>query len=317
MRSAFPEISVSRSVAVAQGALDGTQPQLLTFDFEDDPIPVNATDLFIQVAYRGPIGDSTKGPAEQDGIAVGMVDVSEPTYYSVFNNTDYVLDPATNLWRLPTSTEPPPTPLTYIEICSATGTGSNWKNWQIYRDNSNWQNWRDASQPLPPGHVVRVAMLMDPNTTATFTADGIGLDQYGNGPFFDDWEARMQVADKQRQATDEQGTGFNPDPFSNRRSVVLGDYVSRMTHIYGDGDGTNFSLDNAWPLNSSYWSGTPQIQPLNSENIGAVSEPGVTPCTFNYTIEYPQSQQAAAERITTGNVSHRHASAMMTEGGAR
>lgn len=313
MRSAWPEISVSQSVAVAAGALDGTDPQLLTFDFSNDPIPVNATDVFLQVAYRGPIGGDA---GEQDGIAVGIVDVSEPTYYSVFNNTDYVLDPVTNLWRLPTSTEPPPTPLTYIEICSATGTGPNWKNWQIYRDNSNWQNWQDASQPLPPGHVVRVAMLMDPNTTATFTADGIGLDQYGNGPFFDDWEARMSVAGKQRQATDEQGTGFNPDPFSNRRSVVLGDYVSRMTHIYGDHDGTNFSLDNAWPLNPSYWTGTPQIQPLNSENIGEASAPGATACTFNYTVEYPQSQETA-ERITTGNVSHRHASATMMQKGAQ
>ena len=55
----------------------------VTFDFGSDPIPVNATDLFVQVVYRGPLGD------EQDGIAVGMYDVREPSYLTLWNNSDY------------------------------------------------------------------------------------------------------------------------------------------------------------------------------------------------------------------------------------
>ena len=269
MRSAWPEISVSKSVAVGAGALDGTQPQLIMFDFSSDPIPVNATDIFFQVAYRGPIG------AEQDGIAVGIVDVSEPTYYSVFNNTDYVLDQFTNIWRYATSSEPPPIPLTYLEICSADGAGNKW---QIYRDN-NFETWQDTSQPLPAAHLVRVAMLLKPNATLTFSTDGVGIDQYG-GPFFDDWATPIQVVGKQRQASDERGTGFNPQPFNSRRGIVMGDYVTRMTHSYVGESGTHYTLLNPWPTDNSYWSGTPQIQPLNSEDIGDVIVPGTVSCRF-------------------------------------
>ena len=56
---------------------------LAEFDFSNDPIPINATDLFLQVAYRGPLG------LEDDGIAVGIKDLVEPNYISVWNGTDW------------------------------------------------------------------------------------------------------------------------------------------------------------------------------------------------------------------------------------
>lgn len=62
------------------------------FDFSMDPIPVNATDLFIQVVYRGVLG------AETDGIAVGTLDIREPTYYAAWNNTDYFYNEAFPMW---------------------------------------------------------------------------------------------------------------------------------------------------------------------------------------------------------------------------
>lgn len=83
MRTNYQEISVSAPLTVASGELDGTEPIEKMFDFSSDPIPVNATDLFIQVAYRGPLGE------EVDGIAVGTYDVSEPTFAAAWNNTDY------------------------------------------------------------------------------------------------------------------------------------------------------------------------------------------------------------------------------------
>jgi hypothetical protein len=55
----------------------------VTFDFRADPIPINATDLIIQVVYRGPMGE------EIDGLAVGSFDVREATYLTLWNNTDY------------------------------------------------------------------------------------------------------------------------------------------------------------------------------------------------------------------------------------
>ena len=48
------------------------------------PIPVTATDLYLQVVFRGKLG------AEEGAIAVGFKDISEPTPFDVFNNMDKV-----------------------------------------------------------------------------------------------------------------------------------------------------------------------------------------------------------------------------------
>lgn len=86
VRTAYQEISVSAPLSVAAGELDGlaagTGVEKL-FDFANDPIPVNATDLFIQVVYRGTLGQ------EPGGVAVGLLDTREPTFVAFWNNTDY------------------------------------------------------------------------------------------------------------------------------------------------------------------------------------------------------------------------------------
>ena len=53
----------------------------MTFTFSE-PIPLNATDLILQLLYRGTVG------TEQDAFALGAVDLSEPTYTAVMNATD-------------------------------------------------------------------------------------------------------------------------------------------------------------------------------------------------------------------------------------
>lgn len=83
VRSQIQEVSVSAPLTIVAGELDSATPVEKLFDFSSDPIPVNATDLFITVAYRGKLGD------ESDGIAVGTYDVSEPTFVGFWNNTDY------------------------------------------------------------------------------------------------------------------------------------------------------------------------------------------------------------------------------------
>jgi len=83
-----PAIAGSTCTNLNRGPIGGpcdTASALLEFDFTSDPIPLNATDLFIQVAYRGPIGE------ERDGIAVGSIDVREPSFLSLSNDTDYYL----------------------------------------------------------------------------------------------------------------------------------------------------------------------------------------------------------------------------------
>jgi hypothetical protein len=70
-------VSAPQSVGALQGAAE------LTFDFSGSPIPVNIRDALLQVAYTGNLGD------EADAVVVGMLNISEPTYLTVFNNTDY------------------------------------------------------------------------------------------------------------------------------------------------------------------------------------------------------------------------------------
>jgi hypothetical protein len=59
----------------------GGAPQVFSFDFSTSPIPLSATDLYLQVVYRGPLG------GEPDNVVVATKDISEPTYVSVFNAT--------------------------------------------------------------------------------------------------------------------------------------------------------------------------------------------------------------------------------------
>ncbi|QBB68886.1 hypothetical protein ELE36_00015 (plasmid) [Pseudolysobacter antarcticus] len=169
MRSAYQEISVSASQTVSVGQLDGTAV-LLTFDFSADPIPINATDLFLQVVYRGPLGD------EQDGIAVGLVDVSEPTYVSILNHTDYVLK--NNQWQIPAGSDPAAEPITTSLICHAL--------WQIYAS---------STPGLPAGHVLRLAALRD------FTDQYLDKRNIGPSGAFDNFYGSWHGL--QRQAVDE------------------------------------------------------------------------------------------------------------------
>ncbi len=88
--------SAEESIVVSQALTDKIIPRCdpkinndceqkalpLTFNF-DNPIPINATDLYLQVVYRGWLGH------EADAVVVETLDIAEPTYYLIINNTDY------------------------------------------------------------------------------------------------------------------------------------------------------------------------------------------------------------------------------------
>jgi hypothetical protein len=60
--------------------------QATEFTFpSDSPIPINATDLFLQVVYSGTLGSEIGG-----AVAVTTVDMQEPTYLIFANHNDYV-----------------------------------------------------------------------------------------------------------------------------------------------------------------------------------------------------------------------------------
>lgn len=79
------EYVVSREETVTGLLADlGATPTPVTFQF-NPPIPINATDLYLQVVYRGSLGD------ESDAVVVSRIDLREPTYYNLVNGTDYFM----------------------------------------------------------------------------------------------------------------------------------------------------------------------------------------------------------------------------------
>ncbi len=60
-----------------------TTPHQFKFTFPKK-LPINATDVRLQVVYRGPLGSET------DAIAIGAKDLSEPTFMSYINASDYI-----------------------------------------------------------------------------------------------------------------------------------------------------------------------------------------------------------------------------------
>jgi hypothetical protein len=91
--------SIDESIVVSQPQSNQTIPQCLpsdspaqceqkakplTFNF-DKAIPINATDLYLQVVYRGTLG------SEADAVVVETLDIPEPTYFMLVNNTDYIV----------------------------------------------------------------------------------------------------------------------------------------------------------------------------------------------------------------------------------
>jgi hypothetical protein len=81
-RTTDEEIVVSDILSQSFTLTPGEE-KVVWFTFpQPKPIPVNATDLFFQVVYRGKLG------SEQDAVVVATKDVSEPTYVDFDNFSD-------------------------------------------------------------------------------------------------------------------------------------------------------------------------------------------------------------------------------------
>ena len=79
------------SVAVPQlvSGIGSASAQNFEFAFPlDKPIPINASDLVLQLVFTGQLGE------EKDAIAVATKDIAEPTYFALFNVSDYIYDEA-------------------------------------------------------------------------------------------------------------------------------------------------------------------------------------------------------------------------------
>jgi hypothetical protein len=98
LRTNYEEQALSKPISIAS-ELDQAQPTGFVFDFSDDPIPANVTDLRVHVVYRGVLGE------ERDGIAVGQLDLPEPFWVAVLNMADYY---ASGGQWIPTNPNGPP-----------------------------------------------------------------------------------------------------------------------------------------------------------------------------------------------------------------
>ena len=92
------EIVVSKAKAIAALPAGGTQA--LTFDFGMQKIPINATDVKMQVAFRGRLG------GEADAVAVTTRNVAEPTFLALENATDYRFSTSTQTYAPSGAPEP-------------------------------------------------------------------------------------------------------------------------------------------------------------------------------------------------------------------
>jgi len=64
--------------------LSSNTPMEIEFNFYNDPIPVDVTDLYLEIIFTGTIGN------EANAIASGIKDISEPTPIGIFNNMDRI-----------------------------------------------------------------------------------------------------------------------------------------------------------------------------------------------------------------------------------
>lgn len=200
-RTPYQEISVSKPAAVAATDLNGTTSVPVTFDFGSDPIPVNATDLFVQIAYRGPLGE------EPDGIAVGSYDVREPSYLTLWNNSDYA--GCNGQWYQN------PLPGSCAGISPSTSTRSIGTA-RLCIGTQLLYTRQPPTGNIATGHYVRLAALLDDRAHST------------RGRLLVGTANTLQIIDKTitgdaRQAPKEQVTAqapYAPDPLYNKRGII-------------------------------------------------------------------------------------------------
>jgi hypothetical protein len=80
--SSADEIVVSEPEPAAHSLVAGGAPVAMKFSFAA-PIPIEATDVFIQVLFKGTLGE------EVGAVAVTSKDISEPTFLAFINSNDY------------------------------------------------------------------------------------------------------------------------------------------------------------------------------------------------------------------------------------
>jgi hypothetical protein len=73
------------TTAVADGTVSLTSTgQEYVFQFQNGVLPLNSTDVYLQIAWQGTLG------AEPNAVVTSTIDLGEPLYYPVYNALDYI-----------------------------------------------------------------------------------------------------------------------------------------------------------------------------------------------------------------------------------
>jgi len=263
MRTNYQEISVSAPLTITGNASlpFGTtiaESVEKVFDFAADPIPVNATDLFIQLVYRGQLGEET------DGIAVGTVDTQEPTIVGAWNNTDHYYSNVGFNWLIQNGSNFAHRGIDSLSICTGSPSALVYR----YASPQDGLNIPFLNGTLNPG-IVRLALInakfptpsnqqpyrMVPTLNAPplmqlrFTQSRGQLRQASQEIFT---SAMPLPAPVQCQMAEPTGMPFWCfDPIKRRRGQPIGDALQPMYFATGGGsDATDVDLPPALPVYS-------------------------------------------------------------------
>jgi hypothetical protein len=197
---AIDRTGVGREV-LPRAADAGPDGEILTFVFKDE-LPVNAWNVIMQIVFRGTLG------SEPNKIVVATKDLSEPTFFAAYNNTDYVLmgnqcytpqqiKATTDLWLRvnPTCMYPAHPEDILSDACYKAKFGFRLK--QVNTDTPHFQIVTeieaDKDTRIPPGRFSRFAMLVDPGQpielAVAFRNPGLTIDPQTNDMTFPSYRA--------------------------------------------------------------------------------------------------------------------------------
>jgi hypothetical protein len=219
---------------------------------------VNATDLFIQVVYRGQLGQET------DGIAVGIIDTQEPTIVGAWNNTDHYYSNVGFNWLIQNGTNFAHRGIDSLSICAGNPTSLMYR----YISPQDGLNIPFLNGGLNPG-IVRLALINSKPPNVGNTQPYRMVAAFNAPPFMPlrGTQSRGQL----RQASQEIFTTGTPlpapvlcesgeptatpywcfDPIKRRRGQPIGDAVRAMYFSTGGGsDGTDVDSPPALPVYS-------------------------------------------------------------------
>ncbi len=168
--------SYSMSEPIDIPSLSSTEPTEFEFNFISNPIPVSITDLYLQVIFKGTIGNET------DSTAIGVKDLNEPMHVAIINCTDrFYLD---GVLRTAQEIRNNTNLLARVDL-DGDGIASEYWEGEPYIDpfdynialgfSENYQElWDPFYTPLPPGGYGRIILLTDSDTHMALHHESVG-----------------------------------------------------------------------------------------------------------------------------------------------